>query len=145
MTLEQAISLATRLHEGQRDKAGAPYIGHPRRVMERMTTTEEKRVAVLHDVMEDCGVGPRALLDLGLPEREVRALVALTKRGDEQGGKKAYMRFIRRAGRDPLARKVKLGDLEDNLDASRLGVLTSADRLRLAKYRRAKAYLLSLG
>jgi hypothetical protein len=44
---------------------------------------------------------------------------------------------------NPLAKKVKLADLEDNLDIRRLGVLTEKDRARLAKYERAKASLLA--
>ena len=31
--LEKAIEIACRAHKGQRDKAGAPYILHPLRVM----------------------------------------------------------------------------------------------------------------
>ncbi len=52
-TLEQAISLAAQQHEGQVDKANAPYILHPLRVMLNVPTIEHKIVAVLHDILED--------------------------------------------------------------------------------------------
>lgn len=141
MTLEEAIAFAAKRHEGQVDKARAPYILHPLRVMARVATTPEMRVAVLHDVMEDCGVTAKALRRRGLPEREVRAIETLSKREDEKGSDEGYRRFIRRVARNPLALRVKLADLADNLDASRLGDLTAVDRARLAKYRRARAFL----
>ena len=144
MTLEQAIALAAQLHEGQQDKVGAPYILHPLRVMLRLATLEERRVGVLHDVMEDCGLTPEVLGRRGLPEREISAIVALSKQDGEHGSDEGYTRFIERVAKDPLARRVKLADLEDNMDTSRLGQLTSEDRARLAKYGKARAYLLAL-
>lgn len=45
-TLERAISVATRAHEGQVDKGGADYILHPLRVMARVHTPEQRIVAV---------------------------------------------------------------------------------------------------
>jgi len=55
-TLERAIALAAKAHEGQVDKAGAPYILHPLRMMLKLSSTDERITAVLHDVVEDCGV-----------------------------------------------------------------------------------------
>ncbi len=51
--LEKAIALAVEAHRGQKDRAGAPYILHPLRMMARVETIQEKIVAVLHDVVED--------------------------------------------------------------------------------------------
>jgi (p)ppGpp synthase/HD superfamily hydrolase len=53
-TLERAIAIAAEAHAGQTDKAGAPYILHPLRMMMGLTSDEERIVAVLHDVCEDC-------------------------------------------------------------------------------------------
>jgi (p)ppGpp synthase/HD superfamily hydrolase len=52
-TLEDAISLAAQAHKGQKDKAGAPYLLHPLRMMMRMNTEAAMMAAVLHDVVED--------------------------------------------------------------------------------------------
>jgi hypothetical protein len=57
-TLERAIAIATEAHTGQVDKAGTPYIAHPLRVIENVSTMDEKIVAALHDVVEDCPAGP---------------------------------------------------------------------------------------
>jgi (p)ppGpp synthase/HD superfamily hydrolase len=53
-TLERAIAIAAEAHAGQTDKAGAPYLLHPLRMMMGLTSIEERIVAVLHDVCEDC-------------------------------------------------------------------------------------------
>ena len=53
-TLEKAIAIAAEAHAGATDKAGAPYILHPLRVMLKVNSPEERIVAVLHDVVEDC-------------------------------------------------------------------------------------------
>ena len=136
MTLEQAIAFAALVHEGQKDKVGATYILHPLRVMLRVDSDAERRVSVLHDVVEDCGVTPDMLRRKGLPEEEVVAVAALTKVEGE-----TYEAFIERAGKNALAHKVKLADLADNSDRTRFQVIGPEDEARLAKYQRAKERL----
>lgn len=131
-TLERAISIAARAHEGQRDKAGAPYILHPLRVMMRMAEDDERIVAVLHDVIEDTSVTLSVLRAEGFSEQVLEALEHLTRRPDED-----YEQFIVRAAKTALSRRVKLADLEDNSDLGRFANASEADRLRAEKYRRA--------
>jgi (p)ppGpp synthase/HD superfamily hydrolase len=137
MTLEQAIAFAAQVHEGQLDRAGAPYILHPLRVMLRMRTPAERRVAVLHDVIEDGGVLPEVLRRKGLPLREVRAVVALST----DKAKEAYDAFIGRIARNGLATRVKLADLADNLDRTRFRSVGPDDEARFARYRKARRRL----
>jgi (p)ppGpp synthase/HD superfamily hydrolase len=131
-TLEDAIVLAVQAHQGQRDKAEAPYILHPLRVMLRMRSDVERMIAVLHDVVEDT---PYTLLDLqqaGYPEQVLEALDCLTRRENE-----TYEEFIERVKANPLARKIKIADLEDNMDIRRISDLQEKDVERLKRYRRA--------
>lgn len=140
-TLEDAIAFAALSHRAQRDKAGAPYILHPLRVMAslgREASENERIAAMLHDVVEDCGVELRDLRDIGFDEEVVAAVDALTKRPEE---KDDYMRAIRRVALNPIARRVKIADLTDNMDPSRLETPTEKDRERMEKYRAAKAWL----
>ena len=139
MNLEHAIALAAKAHAGQVDKAGAPYILHPLRMMLRLTTLEERMVAVLHDVVEDCGISFEQLRAEGFSDEVVAGVDALTRREDE-----TYEAFIERAGQSPLGRRVKLADLEDNSDLSRIASPTARDLERLEKYGRAMAYLRAL-
>jgi (p)ppGpp synthase/HD superfamily hydrolase len=140
--LEKAIGIALRAHSGQVDKAGAPYILHPLRMMLRMNGPTEMMAAVLHDVVED---GPGwtfgRLAEEGIPAEVIEAVGCLTKRPDEE---QDYESFIRRASLHPVARRVKLADLEDNMDIRRIANPTDKDRARMEKYSRAHALLRSL-
>ena len=136
-TLDRAIQIAAQAHEGQRDKAGDPYILHPLRMMLRMRQDEERIVAVLHDVVEDSDWTLDDLRREGFSEVVVEAVDALTRREDE-----TYEAFVERAGRYPLARQVKLADLEDNMDVTRLRSITEKDQARLDRYHRARQHLL---
>ena len=130
--IEDAILLAARAHRGQVDKAGEPYILHPLRVMLRLKDEADRIAAVLHDVIEDTGITEESLRDQGYSEEVLGALDALTRRQGE-----SYADFIERVAGNPLARRVKLADLADNLDASRLLEITPKDRERLARYQAA--------
>jgi hypothetical protein len=134
-TLEDAIALALKVHEGVKDRGGQPYILHPLRLMVRMGTEAERMAAVLHDVVEDdtrYGTTLATLRQAGYPEAVVGAVECLTKREGED-----YADFIERAKSNPIARRVKLADLEDNLDVRRLPAVTPKDAERFEKYRRA--------
>ena len=130
--LEKAIALAVEAHRGQKDRAGAPYILHPLRMMCRLETVPEKIVAVLHDVVEDTPWTFAGLKREGFPDEILSALDCLTKHEGE-----SYPHFVQRSARNPLARRVKLADLEDNMDLKRIRTLTARTVKRLAKYRRA--------
>ena len=130
-TLEDAIILACTAHRQQVDKAGAPYILHPLRVMLGVSGNERRIAAVLHDVVEDSGIDP-AVIAARFGDDVAQAVVALSRRDDED-----YDAFIERCARNPIARDVKRADIEDNLDLARLTRITASDRERGAKYRRA--------
>ena len=131
-TIERAIALAAKAHEGQADKAGAPYILHPLRVMLRVKTTEERIAAVLHDVVEDTSLTLDILRAEGFSEAVIKGIAAVTKRPGED-----YTEFVRRAAADPIGRAVKLADLADNCDLSRIAAPTAKDYERIEKYKRA--------
>lgn len=139
-TLEHAIAIAAEAHGGQADKGGAPYILHPLRVM--MTAFKEGGreaaiAAVLHDVIEDCPDWPAERLAAeGFSPSVMAALDCLTRRNGED-----YMAFVHRCGTDPIARIVKLADLKDNMDLTRIGSPTPKDEARLERYREAVAAL----
>jgi hypothetical protein len=128
-TLEDAIALATEAHRGQREKAGQPYILHVLRVMFRLDSDMERVVGVLHDVVEDTGRSFDDLRRLGYSEEVLAALECVTKRESE-----SYEQFVERAGSNPVARRVKLADLEDNMDLRRLPAVGEKDLERLGRY-----------
>jgi (p)ppGpp synthase/HD superfamily hydrolase len=131
-TLERAIAIAAEAHTGQVDKAGAPYVLHSLRVMLSVPTVDERIVAVLHDVCEDCpGWTFDRLRKEGFPERIIVALQSVAKREGED-----YEDFVRRAAANPIGRAVKLADMLDNVDLSRIAVPSEKDFERIMKYLR---------
>lgn len=131
-SIEAAITLACKAHQGQIDKGGSPYILHPLRLMLRMSSAAEMMAAVMHDVVEDGDVSLQDLRSLGFPELVVSAVDCLTRRKGE-----GYEGFIKRLAANPLARKVKMEDLKDNMDLTRLSDVTDKDLKRQEKYKKA--------
>ncbi len=135
--VERADALAKRAHTGQVDKAGQPYIDHPRAVaaLVRHHGPHAEAAALLHDVVEDTDVTLEDLRSDGYPPDVVAAVDSVTRRPDE-----TYMDMIRRAAADPLGRIIKLADNTHN--SGRLDHLEEADRVFLGKrYRRARVVL----
>ena len=139
-TIEDAISIAARAHKGQKDKAGAPYLLHPLRMMLRMDSETAMMAAVLHDVVEDTDWTLGRLREAGFAEEVVEAVDCLTHREGE-----SYEEFVGRVRANPIARQVKVADLEDNMNIRRIGQLGAKDLERLEKYHRAWRVLTSEG
>ena len=136
-TLERAIELAARAHAGQVDKAGQLYILHPLRLMLAVRGQHERIAAVLHDIVEDTAVTFADLAAEGFAPEVVAAVRALTKHDGEK-----RIDAARRAAADPVARAVKLADVTDNMDLSRLPAPTDKDFARLKEYEQVRAILL---
>ena len=134
--LRKALDIATNAHKDQIDKAGKPYIVHAIRVSERCITIEEKIVALLHDVIEDTEITPTTLLSEGFPEHIVEAILSVTKQENEN-----YDDFVKRCSANRIGKVVKIHDLEDNMDITRLKELTENDLQRLNRYLKAYYYL----
>ena len=149
-SLERAIAIAVAAHAGATDKAGAPYILHPLRVMLAVEGDLARTVAVLHDVVEDGEEWTLARLrGEGFGEDVIDALDSVTKRPDKEPAPGAspedkhakYLAFVRRAAAHPVGRIVKRADLDDNLNVSRLPVLKEKDLHRLNRYLAARRLL----
>ena len=132
----KAMKYCFEAHEGQLDKSGIPYVNHPLHVAEQMETEDETVVALLHDVMEDCGKTPDDLRALGISAEAVEALGLLTRREDTP-----YLEYVGALAGNPLARKVKLADLAHNSDLARLDSVRARDIDRIVKYRAAREML----
>lgn len=136
-TLEIAQTYADKKHKGQTDIGGQPYIYHPIRVMESLKTNDEKIVGIMHDVIEDTDATFDELLAMGFERKIIVALDCLTKRKGEDRITAAH-----RAAANRLACAVKLADVTDNMDMSRIPNPTQRDYDRYAQYEQVKAILL---
>jgi (p)ppGpp synthase/HD superfamily hydrolase len=140
-TLARAIEIAVAAHKGQKDKSGADYILHPLRVMQRGKTETEKICGALHDVIEDTDWTFEALEKEGFSEEVIAVLRCVTKLSEEED----YDSFIERVATNPIAIQVKINDLLDNMDITRLSRLTEMDIKRLNKYLKAYRKLSTKG
>ena len=131
--LNKALDIAYKAHLGQTDKAGAPYILHPMRVALHCQTEDEKIVALLHDVVEETPIALEELKAQGFSDGVLADLLCLTKIKGED-----YPILIQGVETNPRAVKVKIQDLKDNMDLSRLG---GKPHWKMETYKEALIYL----
>lgn len=136
--LGKAIALASKAFENTKDKGGQPYILHCLRVMDNLHTEDEelKIIAILHDVLEDTEITADDLRFMGFKNRVVSALELLTHVDNL-----SYDDYIKAISFNADATKVKLADLKDNSDITRLKGLSKKDFDRMEKYHRSFIYL----
>lgn len=136
--LGRAIEIAASAHAGQLDKGGNPYILHPLWVMDKVRHLGEDYMiaAVLHDVVEDSDWTLEMLEKEGFNINVRVALYALTHSKDLD-----YDTYIKNIALNPIAKEVKLRDLEHNTKITRLKGLRKKDFDRIEKYHRAYVYL----
>ena len=139
--IQKAQEIATKAHMGQVDKAGNDYINHPKRVAERLLNESEnvQVVAWLHDVVEDTSVTLKDLEPI-FNKEVIDALTLLT-----HDKSVPYMDYVEKISHNEIARKVKMSDLIDNMNLSRLDIknITNNELDRVEKYLKAYRFLLN--
>ncbi len=131
--LNRAILIAIEAHEGQLDtNNGRPYIEHPFRVMNAGQTLPEKIVGILHDVVEDTPWTLEKLKNEGFSREIIDGVDAMTRRDNED-----YDEYLVRVAKNPIAVRVKLNDLTDNMDIRRWNEVPYHELARLQKYLKA--------
>ncbi len=141
-TLAKAIAITATAFQNKHDKGGQPYIMHCLRVMNDLHTRDEELqcIGVLHDVPEDFKDTNISIADLraaGFSDRVLDAVKLLTHDKENM----TYDDYIKRIATNNDARLVKLSDLRDNTNVTRLKGLTKKDHDRMEKYHRAYVYL----
>ena len=134
--VEKAMNLAREAHKGAPDKAGAPYINHPERVAGRLKKPEEKVVGWLHDTVEDTDV-TLARIEAEFGPETAAAVDAVSRRKGE-----SWADYLVRVKANPVAKAVKISDLIDNSNLSRIPHVTLKDVKRQKKYNRALFFLM---
>lgn len=141
MNLGIAIAITAEGFKNVLDKGNQPYILHCLRVMNNLNTNdwELKAIAVMHDNLEDGVCTAKDLINLGFSMRVIDTLMDLT-----HNKKDSYEDYIKRISLNEDAVKIKLADLKDNSDITRLKGLTKKDFDRIEKYHKAYVYLSKL-
>lgn len=128
----KALALAAAAYTDQLDRSGYPYLLHTILVAEKMQNETAAVTALLHDIAV-LRPGCIAEIEASFPAEVTDALRLLTWSEDEP-----YARYIRKLNANPIAKAVKLADLEQELDIRRLPPLTAEGRER---YRESKALM----
>jgi len=134
-----AWRIVEKAFAGKVDKGGAPYIGHMKRIIKLLYPIESGAqeipdeelncIAILHDLIEDCPEWNINSISAIFPIRVIDALIVLTKLKNE-----SYDKYITRVMTNKDAVRVKLCDLKDNMDITRLKTIEPEDANRLRKY-----------
>ncbi len=129
---KQALKLMFAKHKDQVDKSGIPYVFHPFTVAQSMDDENSTIVALLHDVIEDTDTTIDELVEMGFNDEIISALKILT-----HDKSVAYFDYIEKIKSNSLATKVKISDLKNNSDLSRLNKITQKDVERVEKYKKS--------
>lgn len=138
--LARAIEIAASAHIAQTRRDGSPYVLHPLRLMFTLSGELEKMAAVLHDVVEDTDWTLEMLREEGFPEDLLTALDLLTHKESD-----SYAAYVKKLAENPTARKVKIADLEDNMNLLQCPTISERDLKRTEKYHRYWTILTELG
>lgn len=136
-----ALNIITHAFANKKDMAGKPYIEHLLRVAEysknyykagsELSIERIETVALLHDLLEDCPAWTSHHLNAIFNDYIITEAIERLTRTDEL----SYKEYIENICVYPYARIVKLADLQDNMDLTRLSNITEADIKRNNKYK----------
>lgn len=129
---KKAMKLCFEAHKDQTDKSGLPYVFHPLHLAEQMTNELTTIVALLHDVVEDTDYSIDDLRRMGYPNAALEALTLMTHMDHVP-----YMEYVAAIKSNPIARCVKIADLQHNSDLTRLDTVDAKALARVEKYRKA--------
>jgi (p)ppGpp synthase/HD superfamily hydrolase len=135
LAIELATELALNFHRGQRDADGDPYILHLMRVMLKCHSTSAKQAGLLHDILEDTSATEDDLIQAGICPNVTQSVKRLTRIAHID-----YADYIMALAEDPIAKEVKIADLEDNYA---IGRVKYRSEHRLEDARRLERYILS--
>jgi (p)ppGpp synthase/HD superfamily hydrolase len=136
--IKTARKIVEHAFRDKTDLAGQPYISHLNRLEEKLKNKNEEiiMVALLHDLLEDCPDWNKEVLGCFFIKSVVNAVDAITKRKGEK-----YEDYINRVQANRYATIVKIADLQDNMNITRLKEITDKDVIRLKKYLSAYQFL----
>ena len=136
--VELARYVAIKSFEGKVDKGGSPYFEHLERVSYacQLGDTDSVCIALLHDLLEYCPEWNKESLSVLFNKRVVDAVVCLTKSNGEK-----YEDYIHRVSKNKDAVQIKMYDLLDNMNITRLDDVTEKDVERIKKYHTAYKFL----
>lgn len=136
---QKVWSLVSKYFNGKVDKGGAPYVGHLSRVASNLLehcSYKAYIVGLLHDILEDTDCTIEELREVGCDDEIIEAIKSVTRNKNEK-----YFDFIKRAKQNNIGKVVKIYDLMDNMNITRLSEFGDYEQKRLLKYWKSYKYL----
>lgn len=141
---EQLIEVLIEKFRDKKDRGGHPYIEHIFRVAEEAEALQVGSyvAGLIHDALEDTDLTADDLFLLGVRNADINRVSVLTRKPDD-----VYEHYINRIKKyakqynDKIILAVKIADLNDNLNVSRLKGLNNQDLLRIQRYMNARKKL----
>ena len=131
-TLKKALQFAEVAHQGQTDKAGKEYIRHPLTVALLLDDFDARIAGILHDTVEDSeGRVTLKMIREAFSEEIYEAVRQLT-----HDPSISYFDYLENMT-SKIALQVKLADLTNNMDLSRIEHITEKDLERIERYKKA--------
>ena len=130
--LHKALFVSNKVFKDTYDKGGNPYMNHIYSVVGEVSLPEEKIIAYLHDALEDTEMTVGKMKQHRIPEWIITHVELLTHKKEED-----YFDYVNRLRYFPFAKNVKIADLKNNLDITRLKEITEEDKERIKKYKEA--------
>jgi (p)ppGpp synthase/HD superfamily hydrolase len=144
--ITKAFLLAKKAHQGQTDIGGSDYFrNHITTVFNSVggfsaNPPELAIVALLHDSVEDTSVTLKEI-ESEFGPTVANAVRALTKTSGSNDVKHVDYSYLRKIKSNTLARKVKIADITNNMDLTRIKNPTPKDVDRLERYTISLDYL----
>lgn len=132
---ERSLALTEKLFKNKKDKGGNSYINHLKHVSRDLKDERLKAMGLMHDVLEDTDMTDKELKKLGYDDEFIAVLILLTNTCD------SYDEYIDNLieSNNKNALTIKLKDLLDNMDLTRLQTVSEKDINRSKRY--INAYL----
>ncbi len=123
--IEYTVALIKQLHAGQTDQTGKPYANHPQRVAQNVKrlfpdcSDDAVMAALLHDVIEDCGVSEGDLRQKNYSSACIEIVSLVTKNPEDKHNYDEVIDDLVASG-NREAMMVKVADNMDNLHPRRV-------------------------
>lgn len=131
--IEKAKKLVEKEFAEVFDRGGVPYVEHLYRTSSRFEDELKITASILHDIIEDTDITKTDLIEMGFDKEVVDIVEIVTN--DCLNYDEFIDKIISSNNKDAI--EVKLSDMTDNMDLSRLPKIKENDLKRQEKYKKA--------
>ncbi|NLO69375.1 MAG: phosphohydrolase [Porphyromonadaceae bacterium] len=144
--INRSAEIARAAHADQTDKAGVDYFsGHLTSVASMGKNWKEQVLGYLHDVAEDTPISEDEVMELlqsevKLDKNDAAELLEALRLLNNKNfpDRDTYLKAVKE---NPLAKAVKINDLNNNMELTRIANPAEKDHARVERYKREIAWM----